>query len=69
MIATRPPETVTGRSAQLSNFLSRCLKKDPLQRATVTQLLADPFITSIGLGTAEKERYMQMLESNRHGYI
>lgn len=45
MIATRPPETVTGRSKRLLNFLDRCLRKDPLERATTKQLLGDPFIT------------------------
>ena len=54
MIVTKSPETVTDRSVSLQNFLSRCLQKDPQQRAITKELLSDPFIRSIGEGKAEK---------------
>ena len=50
MIVSRPPENVSGRSNELRAFLSRCLKKDPANRATASELLADPFILKIGDG-------------------
>jgi len=50
LIATKPPETVTGKSSKLKLFLDRCLKKEPERRATASQLLVDPFITGIGSG-------------------
>lgn len=50
MIASKPPETVSSGSQDLRNFLSRCLKKDPAERATAKELLSDPFILSIGAG-------------------
>ena len=62
MIASRPPETVFGRSTQLRAFLGRCLKKDPSQRPSARELLVDPFILSIGSGEKEKEQFSTMLK-------
>jgi serine/threonine protein kinase len=61
MIVSRPPESVTGRSPELRNFLSLCLKKDPNERATVKKLLSDPFIMGLGSGVLERERFVSML--------
>ena len=61
MIASRPPETVNGRSPELRNFLGRCIRKDPSERASAKQLLVDPFILRIGSGTREKEQFLEML--------
>jgi len=63
MIVSKPPETVTGRSEELRKFLGKCLKKDPNERATAKQLLTDPFILGIGLGTREKEKFVSMYSS------
>ena len=62
MIATRPPETVTGRSEKLSNFLRKCLKKNPEERETVDELLQDPFVADIGDGTTEKDKFKKLLD-------
>jgi p21-activated kinase 1 len=47
------PET---RSPEFLDFLDVCLKKDPAQRATATQLLAHPF-----LATATEEKHIPSL--------
>jgi serine/threonine protein kinase len=69
MIATQPPETVTGRSEELRQFLGLCLQKDPKDRATAQRLLAHPFITRIGSGEGERERFLEMLQEMQHAYI
>lgn len=69
MIVSRPPESVTGRSSQLRNFLNLCLKKDPNERATVKKLLSDPFIMGLGNGGAERERFLSMLGSMGGGGV
>jgi serine/threonine protein kinase len=61
MIASKPPETVSAGSQDLRNFLSRCLKKDPNERATAKELLSDPFILGIGAGISEKKQFVEML--------
>jgi serine/threonine protein kinase len=65
MIASKPPETVSAGSHDLRNFLARCLKKDPAERATAKELLSDPFILSIGAGLNEKKQFVDMLS---HAY-
>jgi serine/threonine protein kinase len=61
MIASKPPEGIAGGSSDLRNFLGRCLKKDPNERATAKELLSDPFILSIGAGIHEKKKFLEML--------
>ena len=34
MIASKPPENIAGGSSDMRNFLNRCLKKDPNERAS-----------------------------------
>jgi len=42
------------RSKDFNNFISRCLVKDVEKRATLTELLAHPFLASLNRGVDEK---------------
>lgn len=47
MIPTKPPPTLAEKdkfSPQFNDFLAKCLKKNPAERPTATELLEHPFI-------------------------
>jgi len=69
MIASKPPETVSGRSEELRNFLGRCLRKDPSERATAKELLSHPFILSIGGGGLERKKFIEMISKSSPNFF
>lgn len=57
MINNRPPPSLIGQSfvsQELANFVSRCLQKDPNDRATANDLASDPFVQIIHNFTDEQ---------------
>ena len=49
LIPRQPPPTLpAGYSVEFSDFLAKCLVKDPLQRASIKELLRTPFVTQAG---------------------
>lgn len=69
MIASKPPETVSGRSEELRNFLGRCLRKDPSERATAKELLSHPFILSIGAGVLERKKFIDLISKSSPNFF